>query len=67
MVTVFPSNEDHSACYSSSRSANDHLITSSIGGSSDTSSNLFMEPVLGEEDREKTVTITVVPALSGKL
>ena len=68
VVTVFPSNEDYSACYSEGRSATDHLVTSS---SSDPPSESFHLPVAvggggAREEREKRITITVVPALTGE-
>ena len=68
VVTVFPSNEDYSACFSDGRGATDHLVTSSSSSSADSPENSFLSPAAlgGGGDREKRITITVVPALSGK-
>ena len=69
MVTVFPNNEDYSACFSHGRGATDHLVTSSSSSSSaDPPENSFLPPTAlgGGREREKRITITVVPALSGE-
>ena len=67
VVTVFPSNEDYSACFSDGRGATDHLVTSSSSSSAGSPENSFLSPTVdGGREREKRITITVVPALSGK-
>ena len=68
VVTVFPSNEDYSACFSDGRGATDHLVTSSSSSSADSPESSFLSPTAlgGSRDREKRIAITVVPALSGK-
>ena len=62
VVAVLPSDEGYTACSSTGQAATDHLFSSGSSNDVPINSTIFSRP----DEREKQITITVLPALTSE-